>query len=95
MRDELAAVEDLAAPHASGLSTIDRAGQADHPSWASGTQGLRELQIRRCFREPQVGIVHLARQLDPETRTCRVGGLRSARSSTGGSPAITPRSRTR
>src|SRR5262245_23246869 len=61
--DELAVIEDLAAPHASGFPPINCATEADEPSRASGTQGFRELQIRRCLREPQVGIVHLTRQV--------------------------------
>jgi len=95
VRDELAVIEDLAAPHASSFPPINCAAEADEPGRASGTQGFGELQLRRCLREPQVGIVHLARQVNREAQTCRVSRLRSALSSTSGSPAITQRSCTR
>lgn len=91
MGDELAVIEDLAAPNTSGLLPIDCAGQAGQPSRAPGTQSLRKLQVGRRFREPQVGIVDLARQVDGETHVFGVGGLGVARSSTGAAPPASRR----
>jgi hypothetical protein len=89
--DELAVIEDLAAPNTSGLLPIDCAGQAGQPSRAPGTQSLRELQVGRRFREPQVGIVDLARQVEGEMHVCGLGGLGVARSSTGAAPPASRR----
>jgi hypothetical protein len=55
-RDDLAPLEDLAAPYAPGLGPLDRAGEALNPDRAIRAQGLRELKLGRSVREPQVRV---------------------------------------
>lgn len=66
-RDYLAVVEDLATPHAGGLATGQRAGQAGSAHWALGAEIFRELQLRWALGKEQLRIDAVARQRDDRT----------------------------
>src|SRR5690349_8498343 len=60
-RDDRAAFEDLATPHAPRLTTVQRRCQAFPSNRAVDAQGLRAFQSNGALREPQVGIADMAR----------------------------------
>src|SRR4029453_16712996 len=55
-RNHSAALEDLAAPDAPGLISLDRAGQALDAQRAVRAQRLRQFQLGRGVREPKVRV---------------------------------------
>jgi hypothetical protein len=56
-------LEDLATPDADWLSPVEGARQARWQRRAVGAQRLGEFEVGRSVREPEVGIMHLTRQV--------------------------------
>jgi len=86
VRDDLALVEDLAAPDAHRLVALDCTGQTSQLSGATPTQRFRMFEVARSIGEPQVGIMNLAGQVVAETRAVgnRQPGMVSTRSAARG-----------
>jgi hypothetical protein len=55
-------MEELAAPNTTRLPPLDRTGETQLLDRANTAQRLRELDVSRGLSEPEIGIVHLARQ---------------------------------
>src|SRR5215469_13399537 len=70
--ENLTFVENLPAPHAGRLAALDRAGQTRQLNGAVPTQRFCAFELVGGIGEPQVGVMHLARQLGACTRAVRV-----------------------
>ena len=49
-------IDELATPHAPGLTPLERLGQAGPTQWTVQTQRLRPLDVSRRLREEQIGV---------------------------------------
>jgi hypothetical protein len=77
--DDDAALEQFATPHAAWLASRDRGRQAAEPSGAVLTEELGHFQLDRVLGEPQVRIVHSARQVLGAARRERIDPRRPVR----------------
>src|SRR5688572_25038282 len=64
-RDDRATFEDLTAPDTPGLGPVQGAGQTGVPQRTVPTEALGELQLGRALGEPQIRVLHPARQGAP------------------------------
>src|SRR5690349_13416798 len=61
--DHHSVVEDLAAPDTPGFAALERPGQAGGPDRTVGAEHLCLLQVIRTFREEQIRITRMTRQI--------------------------------
>ena len=82
-RHDRTTLEDLATPHAPRLATLQRAREALGLQRATPAEGLRDLEVGRRVREPEVRVVLAARQLrvDPDGQRGQRAVERSERQS--------------